>query len=79
MDIESTISDIARFARYYRKKSKLSQEELALYAGVGKTVIYDIEHGKSTVKLITILRVLAALNIKIILQGPIQTGEKEND
>ncbi|WP_232505541.1 helix-turn-helix domain-containing protein [Legionella clemsonensis] len=29
--------------RYCRKQSGLTQKELALYAGVGKTVIYDIE------------------------------------
>ena len=34
----------------HRKKSGLSRERLAEIAGVGKTVIYDIEHGKATVR-----------------------------
>lgn len=39
--------EIANLVHYYRKQSGLSQQELARLAGVGKTVIYDIEKGKS--------------------------------
>jgi len=42
-----------------------------MIAGVGKTVIYDIEHGKETVRLITLLKVLDALNISVNMVSPL--------
>ena len=56
---------------FHRKQAKLSREELAELAGVGKTVIYDIEKGKKTVKWSTILAVLHALNIRVLFQSPL--------
>jgi HTH-type transcriptional regulator/antitoxin HipB len=50
---------------FHRKKSGLSRNQLADLAGVGKTVIYDIEKGKETIRFSTLQKVLAALNIKI--------------
>ena len=38
---------IGEMVFFHRKKSGLSRNELAKIAGVGKTVIYDIEHGIS--------------------------------
>ncbi|HGF0845863.1 TPA: helix-turn-helix transcriptional regulator, partial [Legionella pneumophila] len=55
---------------YYRKQSGLSQQELARLAGVGKTVIYDIEKGKESVRLNTLLKVLDVLNIQIKFETP---------
>jgi HTH-type transcriptional regulator/antitoxin HipB len=40
-------------------------------AGVGKTVIYDIEKGKETIQFSTLQKVLKALNIKIIFTSPL--------
>jgi len=56
---------------YHRKQAKLTRIELAELAGVGKTVIYDIENGKKTVKWSTMLTILEALNIKIDLISPL--------
>ncbi|HAU0573632.1 TPA: helix-turn-helix transcriptional regulator, partial [Legionella pneumophila] len=53
-----------------RKKSGLSQQELAHLAGVGKTVIYDIEKGKESVRLNTLLKVLDVLNIQMKFETP---------
>lgn len=58
-----------------RKSANLTQSELAELAGVGKTVIWDLEHGKRTVRLETLLKVLASLNIDTIARSPI-TGEE---
>ena len=35
---------------FHRKKSGLSRNQLADLAGVGKTVIYDIEKGKEAIR-----------------------------
>ena len=39
-------------------------------AGVGKTVVYDIEKGKETIQLATLRKILNVLNIKIELVSP---------
>ena len=62
--------EIAQLVRYCRKQSGLSQRELAKLAGVGKTALFDIEKGKETVQLKTLLNVLDVLNIKLILETP---------
>ncbi|KTD75187.1 helix-turn-helix transcriptional regulator [Legionella waltersii] len=62
--------EISNLIHYYRKQSGLSQQELARLAGVGKTVIYDIEKGKESVRLNTLLKVLDVLNIQIKFETP---------
>lgn len=66
--------EIGNIVRYHRKRSGLSRQELANLAGVGKTVIYDIEKGKETIKLKSLLRVLEVLNIQLRLDVP--SGQK---
>ena len=64
---------------FHRKQAKLSRNELAELAGVGKTVIYDLEKGKMTVKWSTILTILQALNIDINFHSPLmEEYEKSN-
>lgn len=60
--MSNTISEIVK---YHRKKSGLTQKQLADLAGVGKTVIYDIEKGKETIRFSTLQKVLIVLNITI--------------
>jgi HTH-type transcriptional regulator / antitoxin HipB len=61
----------------HRKRSGLSRERLAEIAGVGKTVIYDIEHGKATVRYTTVRKVLDALNIRIRFISPLEENVDE--
>jgi HTH-type transcriptional regulator/antitoxin HipB len=56
---------------FHRKKSGLSRNQLADLAGVGKTVFYDIEKGKETIRFSTLQKVLTALNIKINFTSPL--------
>lgn len=63
-------NDIAKIVHDYRKLAGLSQQELATLAGVGKTAVFDIEKGKETVQLNTLLKVLVVLNIHIKLETP---------
>ena len=55
----------------HRKAAGLSRQELALMAGVGKTVIYDIEHGKTSIRFDILSRILESLNIQIVFQSPL--------
>lgn len=70
-----TSEEIAKMVLYYRKKSGLSQQELAKLAGVGKTAVFDIEKAKKTIQLNTLLSVLDILNIQIKLEPPFPLTE----
>ena len=59
------LNTISEIVKDHRKKSGLTQKKLADLAGVGKTVIYDIEKGKETIRFSTLQKVLNVLNITI--------------
>ena len=61
---------IDQIVRQQRRLSGLSQAELAKLAGVGKTVVFDLEHGKRSIQLDTLLKILSVLNIKIAFNLP---------
>ncbi len=63
--------ELAEVIRLHRKAAKLSRVQLAELAGVGKTVVYDIEKGKESVQLDTLRKILKVLNIKIVLTSPL--------
>ena len=65
------IQDIGDIVKYHRKKAGLSQNALANIAGIGKTVVFDIEKGKETVQFKSIESVLKALNINILFDSPL--------
>ena len=66
---------LAKEIRKHRKAAKLTQQQLAEMAGVGKTVVFDIEKGKKTIKLDTLRKVLKVLNIKVQLISPLQNNQ----
>lgn len=71
---------LASIIRGHRKKAGLTQKELADLAGLGKTVIFDIEKGKDTVQFCSLLKVLKALNIKLKVESRLmETGEIINE
>jgi HTH-type transcriptional regulator/antitoxin HipB len=71
--------NIAKLIRYCRRKSGLTQQQLAEMAGVGKTVVYDIEKGKITIQFNTLQKILKVLNIQITYNPPFVIPEKENN
>jgi y4mF family transcriptional regulator len=62
---------LADVIRKHRKAAGLSQLELAEMAGVGKTVVFDIEKGKETVQVNTLRKIIKVLNIKVQLTSQI--------
>ena len=62
---------IGEAVRHHRQRGGLSQRDLADLAGVGKTSVFDIEKGKPTVRLATLMAVLRVLNITLIMDGPL--------
>lgn len=65
------IETLPQAIRFHRRRAGLTQAALARLAGVGKTVVFDIENGKATVRLQTLLRVLHAVNIQLEWTSPL--------
>lgn len=65
--------DLARAIRAARRELGLTQDDLALASGTGRRFIIDLEAGKATVRLDSVLAVLASLGLRIELhrgRGP---------
>ena len=65
--------EIAALVKFHRKKAGISHNQLADLAGVGKTVVFDIEHGKETVQWQSLNKVFMTLNIRCVFQSPLMT------
>lgn len=66
MDMDS----LGALVRYHRKRAKLSRKDLARLAGTGSTVLYELEHGKDTVRFDVLTRVMTVLNMGLQPTGP---------
>ncbi len=81
MTVKSNIigmDDIGKIIYHHRKAAGLSRIALAEISGVGKTSVYDIENGKESVKMNTLLRVLKVLNISLELSSSIMHNYKDS-
>jgi len=67
------MKEIASIIRFHRKRAGLSQKQLATLAGIGKTAVFDIEKGKQTIRLNTLMAILAALNIEMEPNSPLMS------
>ena len=70
---------LASIIKKHRKAAGLSQLQLAEMAGVGKTVVFDIEKGKETIQLNTLRKILTVLNIKVELNSPFMNQIVDNE
>ncbi|MFV1980659.1 MAG: helix-turn-helix domain-containing protein [Rhodothermia bacterium] len=68
---------IGTVIRLHRKAAGMSRADLARLSGVGKTMIYDLEHGKETVQLRGLLLILDALSIKLRFESRVMESLKE--
>jgi len=58
-------TDLGALVRAERTRQGLRQEDLAFAAGVSRPFLIDLEAGKSTVRLASVLQVLAALGVEL--------------
>lgn len=65
------MQSLSDLIKQHRKKAALTQVQLAQLAGVGKTVVWDLEHGKESVQWDTLQKVLRVLNISIEWRSPL--------
>ncbi len=70
-------SNLAEIIKKTRKLADLSQIELAGRAGVGKTLIFNLEKGSTQISFNNILKVLKVLNIKLDFKLPFHHGNEE--
>ncbi len=69
-------NQLSGIIKKHRKAAGLSQLQLAELAGVGKTVIFDIEKGKETIRLDILRKILKVLNIEVQLLSPLMKSEQ---
>jgi HTH-type transcriptional regulator/antitoxin HipB len=61
----SVTAQLGAVVRARRKALKLRQAELAALAGVGLAFLYELEHGKPTVRIDKVLAVLSVLGLEL--------------
>jgi len=59
--------------RTRRRALRLNQAELANLSGVGLAFLYDLEHGKTTLRIDKVLSVLAVLGLELHVRDGKQT------
>lgn len=70
--------DLGKAVRAARHELALTQDDLALASGTGRRFIVNLESGKETVRLDSVLAVLAALGLRIELhRGRAQRGSPD--
>ncbi|WP_146180304.1 helix-turn-helix domain-containing protein [Opitutus sp. ER46] len=62
---------LSQLIRDHRRKAGLAQAELAQLAGVGKTVVWDVEHGKESIQWDTLQKLFRVLNISVVWHSPL--------
>jgi HTH-type transcriptional regulator/antitoxin HipB len=68
---EAAMITLAQLIQNHRHKAGLTQTQLAKLAGVGKTVVWDLEHGKESVQWDTLQKIFRVLNITVEWQSPL--------
>lgn len=61
----ATTKDLGRYIRNARKTMNLQQADAALLCGVGVRFLSDLENGKETVRLGSVLKVIAGLGLAL--------------
>jgi y4mF family transcriptional regulator len=76
-ELQRFAKELGELLAFHRKKSGLTQLEAAKLAGIGKAAVFDIEHGKTTVQLNTLLKLFSVLNIRLHLESPLMEAFKQ--
>jgi transcriptional regulator with XRE-family HTH domain len=71
-----SVPDLGLVVRSVRRTSKIRLDDLAATAGVSKQFASDVEHGKPTVQLGLVLKLLSELGVPLKLDIP-EEADKE--
>lgn len=72
------LQDLAAAVRGRRRSLKLTQTALATKAGVSRTFVADLEAGKLTVELRSVIAVIEALGYTLSLLSPAEASSTPN-
>lgn len=67
-----TPAELGKVVRNVRKRQDITQSDLALIVGKSHVLLRDIETGKGTVSLASVLQVLQELGIDLYMDLPIE-------
>ncbi len=65
----NAIIQIGAGIRFHRRKAGLTQAKLARLASVGKASVFDVEKGKESIQMDTLMKILSVLNIKLEMKS----------
>jgi HTH-type transcriptional regulator / antitoxin HipB len=71
------VADLGALIRGYRKSRGVTQVNAAREAGVGPRFMGELENGKATVQLGTVLQVLASLGMGLYVEVPEEEDSEE--
>jgi transcriptional regulator with XRE-family HTH domain len=71
-----SVDDLGLVVRAVRRNSEVRLDDLAATAGVSKQFASDVEHGKPTVQLGLVLKMLAELGVPVTLDIPQDAGQE---
>ncbi len=69
-----TAKTIGRQVRDARKRLGMDQRELALVAAVSPRTVHAVEHGKQTVRLDVLVRVLQGVGLDLMAVSRLRSG-----
>lgn len=76
MEIKITeVRDLGRILRSVRKSAHVRLDDLAGFAGVSKQFVSDLEHGKETIRLGLVLKVLDEIGLHLKVDVPAAAEE----
>lgn len=67
---------LAKILKQTRKHAGLTQTRLSELAGVGKTLVFDLENGRDTVSFSNLKKICRVLNIKIQFMPPLKLEDE---
>lgn len=67
-----TPADVGNTVRQVRKRQEITQTDLALIVGKSHVLLRDIEQGKGSVSLASVLQVMQELGIRLYVDVPDQ-------
>lgn len=63
-----SLTNIGPYLKKLRKKKKITQVELAEYAGLSRAGVVKVESGESDIKLSTLISIVNLLGIDLVLK-----------
>jgi len=71
------VSDLGALIRDFRKSQGVTQVDAAHEAGVGPRFLGELENGKETVRLGTVLQVLESMGLGLYVEVPVDEDSEE--